>query len=212
MIVTIDGPVGSGKSTVGRVVAGALHLPFVDSGLFYRALAWLAVEQGIEPSEADRVVALANSVHLKVSEGRVEADGRDLTTFIYRPELNRILSPLAQVARVRQALVSQQRELGRQGVVMAGRDIGTVVFPGAEHKFFLTASIEERVRRRAVQFERRGEPADRAAMAREVAERDRMDSERAVAPLRPAEDAVILNTDGMTLDEVVAAILARVRA
>jgi cytidylate kinase len=203
VIVAIDGPVGSGKSTVGSRLADRLGLPFVDSGHFYRALAVLATDAGLNPGDDDELVNIAGSVRIDVADGRVRVDGRDLTAEIYKPELNRILSPLAQVAGVRQALVQQQRQLGSGGVVMAGRDIGTVVFPNAEHKFFLTASVEERVRRRALQYEKRGQNPDRDAMAREVAERDRLDSERAVAPLRAAADAVVVDTDGLTLEEVV---------
>ena len=111
---------------------------------------------------------------------------------------------------VREALVAQQRQMGEHGVVMAGRDIGTVVFPGAEHKFFLTASLIEKVRRRAAQYERRGEAVDEEAMRKEVELRDRVDSERAVAPLKPAEDAVVINTDELSLDDVVDAIITEI--
>ena len=210
MIVAIDGPVGSGKSTVGGRLADRLGLPFVDSGHFYRALAVLALEQGLQPGDDEQLVELARSVRIDVGNGTVRVGDRELTSDIYRPELNRILSPLAQVRGVREAMVAQQRELGRGGVVMAGRDIGTVVFPTADFKFFLTASVEERVRRRSLQYERRGEKPDREAMAREVAERDRLDSEREVAPLRAAPDAVLVDTDRLTLDEVVEALFDRI--
>lgn len=207
MIVAIDGPAGSGKSAVGRRVAEALGLPFVDSGLMYRAIGCLARESGIALDDADQLTCLAASVTVRIDGRDVHVDGRDYTGRVYRPELSEAASQVGQVAGVRVAVVGQLRALGQGGVVMAGRDIGTVVFPDADYKFFLTASTEERARRRAAQIAARGERADPLRMRMEVEERDRRDSGRAVAPMRPAEDAVVLETDGMDLDQVVANVL-----
>jgi cytidylate kinase len=212
VIVAIDGPAGSGKSAVGRRVAEALGLPFVDSGLMYRAIALLARERGVELNDGASLTRLAGKVKLQVDGRKLWIDGQDYTDQVYSPDLSEGASLVGKVAGVRLALVAQQRALGRQGVVMAGRDIGTVVFPDTRYKFFLTASVDERVRRRAAQIEARGEVPDAAELRREVEERDRRDSQRSVAPMHPAEDAAVLDTDHLDLDGVVAEVLRRIRA
>ncbi len=211
MIVTIDGPAGSGKSAVGRRVAEALRLPFVDSGLMYRAVGALALERDVPLDDADALAALAGATTVGIEGREVRVDGRDYTGRVYGPDLSAAASRVAEVPGVRLAVVVQLRAMGRGGVVMAGRDIGTVVFPDADHKFYLTASSEERARRRAAQITGRGEQADPERLRVEVEERDRRDAGRAVAPMRAAEDAVVLDTDGLTLAEVVEAVLDRVR-
>lgn len=211
MIVTIDGGVASGKSAVGRRVADLLGLPFVDSGLMYRAITRLAAQRGIDPQDADAVTRLADSTKIRIDGERVFADGTELTAGIYDTEHAEALPIVSAVPGVRQALVEQQRRMAESGVVMAGRDIGTVVFPVADHKFFLVASVDEKVRRRAAQFERRGERVDQESMRREVELRDRVDSERPVAPLKPAADAKIIDTDNLDVDQVVDRILQSVR-
>jgi cytidylate kinase len=210
VIIAIDGGVASGKSAVGRRVADALGLPFVDSGLMYRAITKVAAERGIDPNDSEALTRLARSVQLKVDGERILADGVDLSEGIYDADQADALPRVSAIPGVREALVAQQRRLGQGGVVMAGRDIGTVVFPEADHKLFLTASLDEKVRRRAAQYERRGEKADEAAMRREVEERDRVDTQRAVAPLRPAPDAVVIETDKLDVDQVVDVILRHV--
>jgi cytidylate kinase len=212
MIVTIDGGVASGKSAVGRRVAEALGLTFVDSGLMYRAITRIAAERGIDPRDAEAVTRLAEITDLRIDGERVWADGVELTDGIYDSDQADALPLVSATPGVRAALVKQQRSLGKAGVVMAGRDIGTVVFPDADHKFFLTASLDEKVRRRAAQYERRGERADEEAMRKEVADRDRVDTQRAVAPLKPAPDAVVIDTDHLDVDQVVDIILRHVAA
>jgi cytidylate kinase len=212
VIVAIDGGVASGKSAVGKRVADALNLPFVDSGLMYRAVTRVASERGIDPGDVDALVDLARKTELKVDGERVWADGVELTGGIFDADHMDALPRVSAIAGVREALVAQQRRLGHGGVVMAGRDIGTVVFPDADYKFFLTASLEEKVRRRAMQYEKRGEAVDEEAMRKEVEARDRVDTERAVAPLRPALDAMVIDTDELTVDEVVDKILRRIGA
>jgi len=210
MIVTIDGGVASGKSAVGKRVADALGLPFVDSGLMYRAITRLAAERRIDPQDSDATAALAHVTPIRIDGERVWAGGKELTEGIYDSDFADALPVISATPGVREALVAQQRQMGERGVVMAGRDIGTVVFPDAEHKFFLTASLAEKVRRRAAQYERRGEAVDEEAMRKEVELRDRVDSERAVAPLKPAEDAVVINTDDLSVDDVVDAIITEI--
>jgi len=212
MIVTIDGGVASGKSAVGKRVAEKLGLPFIDSGLMYRAITRIAMQRGIDPRDAAAVTRLAESTKLRIDGERVWADGQELTEGIYDADYADALPIISAIPGVRKALVEEQRRMGESGVVMAGRDIGTVVFPDAGHKFFLVASLEEKVRRRAAQYERRGERVDEEAMRKEVELRDRVDSERPVAPLRPAEDAVIIDTDHLDLDQVVDRIVGHVQA
>ncbi|HET7421740.1 MAG TPA: (d)CMP kinase [Candidatus Dormibacteraeota bacterium] len=212
MIVAIDGGVASGKSAVGRRVAEKLDLPFIDSGLMYRAITRLAAQRGVDASDAGAVTRLAESTRIRIDGERVWADGDELTEGIYDTDYADALPIVSATPGVRAALVAQQREMAEHGVVMAGRDIGTVVFPNADHKFFLIASLDEKVRRRAAQYERRGERVDEESMRKEVELRDRVDSNRPVAPLRPAEDAEIIDTDNLDLDEVVERIVQRVLA
>jgi len=212
MIIAIDGGVATGKSAVGKRVAERLGLPFIDSGLMYRAITRLAAERGLDPGDTEAVAKLAHAVAIKVEGERVWADGVELTDGIYDADFADALPRISANPGVREALVTQQRSMGRQGVLMAGRDIGTVVFPDADHKFFLVASLDEKVRRREAQFERRGEPVDPEALRKEVETRDRGDTERAVAPLRPAPDAVVIDTDDLTVDQVVDLIVQHVKA
>ena len=207
MIIAIDGGVASGKSAVGKRVAEGLGLSFVDSGLMYRAITSVAAERGMDPHDADALTRLAMSTDVRIEGERVWANGMELTDRIYDADHSEALPLVAAVPGVREALVEQQRRMGDRGVVMAGRDIGTVVFPDAEYKLFLVASLDEKVRRRAAQFEKRGERVDPEAMRKEVEERDRVDTQRAVAPLRPAPDAVVIDTDRLDVDQVVDVIL-----
>jgi cytidylate kinase len=211
VIVAIDGGVASGKSAVGRRVAEKLGLPFVDSGLMYRAITRLAAERGLDPHDASAVTELAESSDVRVEGEHVWADGVELTEGIFDADYADALPLISATPGVRHALVAQQRRMGDTGVVMAGRDIGTVVFPHADHKFFLVASLDEKVRRRAAQYERRGERVDEEAMRKEVEARDRVDTERAVAPLRPAHEAIVIDTDRLDVDQVVDLIVDRVR-
>lgn len=211
-VVAIDGPAGAGKSAVGRRVAEMLDLPFLDSGLLYRAVTWLALERGLPASDVAALVAIASSPELNVVGGSIRLGDRDLGEVVHQPEILWNLSRIAALGPVREAINAKQRALARTGMVVAGRDIGTVVFPETPFKFFLTATVEERVRRRAAQFERRGEPFDREVMAREITTRDELDSTREVAPLMPAADAVIIATDGMSLDGVVQQVVERIQS
>ena len=179
--------------------------------MFYRAVALLAQEEQVPLDDGERLAAIASRPALRIEKESILLGDRDLTDLIHRPEINRNLSAIAGVAQVRDAINARQRELASGGLVVAGRDIGTVVFPRARHKFFLTAGLRERVRRRLTQIGRRGETVDEAAMEREIAGRDVADSTRAVAPLRPAADAAVINTDHLKVDEVVEMILKLIR-
>ena len=188
-----------------------MGLPFVDSGLMYRAVGCRALEDGVPLDDSDALTRLAGETTVHIEGASVLVNGLDYTDRVYSPELSEAASQVGQVPGVRLAMVAQQRALGRGGVVMAGRDIGTVVFPDADFKFYLTASSEERARRRAVQIASRGQRPDPEKLRVEVEERDRRDAGRPVAPMRPADDAIVLETDGLDLPQVVAEVLRRVK-
>ena len=214
-VISLDGPASSGKSSVGAAVAAALGLRFFDSGLLYRALAWAAVDQAVDPSDGPGVAALASSVAVEADDNgrldRVRIDGRDVSAQIRTPEVDRVVSAVARAPEVRAALLVRQRELVEAGgIVVAGRDIGTVVLPGADVKIWLDASAEERAARRAL--ERGIDPASAAgrAILDDLRRRDRADGGRAIAPARPADDAIHVLTDGNTLDQTVAAVIGAV--
>jgi CMP/dCMP kinase len=220
-VVAIDGPAGAGKSTVTKLVARALGYLLVDTGALYRTVALAAKRRGFDFDDAEQVGALAEQLALRDAVAlapepgggqRVLLDGEDVSLAIRTQELGQGASKVSAQARVRAALLELQRAAGRQGgVVLEGRDIGTVVFPDAEAKLFLTASVDERARRRFEQLKRAGEPADLEAVTREVVERDRRDSTRPIAPLRQAEDAVVVDSSGIGIEEVVARIVSHVR-
>jgi cytidylate kinase len=220
LVVALDGPGSSGKSTVGSAAAEYLGYRFCDTGMFYRAVTWLALERGVPTDDGAALAALVPDVELAPeTEGqamRVLVGGRDVTATIASARVDRHVSDVARQPGVRAALLPRQRDLATGGgIVMAGRDIGTVVLPDADLKLFLDASVEERARRRA---EQRGVDAESPAgdqLLDELRRRDRIDGTRDIAPLRAAEDAVVIKTDGNTLgqtiDEVVAAIRRRER-
>lgn len=212
-IVAIDGPAGAGKSTVARGVADRLGYLYIDTGAMYRAIAWKALEACVPINEQRAVVALAlrTDVALATVDGEqhVFADGEDVSQAIRTAEATRASSAVSAIPGVRKRLVELQRNMAADGgVVMEGRDIGTVVFPNAQVKIFLTATAEERARRRVEQMREAGVEADPVKIAAEMRERDLRDSSRANAPLVQAPDAVLLDTDGMSIEQVIDAIIA----
>ena len=211
-VIAIDGPAAAGKSTVGREIGIRLGYPFLDTGAIYRAMTWAALHRGVDLSDEDALSDLAASLNIDVGSPTPESiepstifvDGIDVTRFLRQPEVEAAVSLVSRVAGVRNALVKLQRDLaGRNAVVMAGRDIGTVVLPNADLKLYLDASVEERARRRFAELSALGMDLTEEDVLRDLRRRDRIDSERSVSPLRPAEDAVVLDTDGLTLEKVV---------
>jgi cytidylate kinase len=210
-IIAIDGPAASGKSTLGFRLAEALGYLYFDTGLMYRAVTWLALNRGIAINDEPTVTRLAEDVPIEVTapsleDGRVcdvVVDGHDITWEIRKPEVDANVSVVSAYSGVRKALTAQQRRIGMRGrVVMVGRDIGTVVLPEADLKIYLDASPEERANRRHKEIVGHGGRANYADVLGKVRDRDRIDSTRAIAPLKPAADAVILNSDALNADDV----------
>jgi cytidylate kinase len=212
LIIAIDGPSGAGKGTIARAVAARLGYRHIDTGAMYRAVAWLASQQGADLRDEAAVAALSERAVFDMTDGRVVIDGHDVSRAIRTVEIDAAAASVARHPAVRRVLVARQRALGLDGgVVMEGRDIGTVVFPDADLKIFLDASPEERARRRAA------DPAHRASsgtaladVATALAERDKSDATRAVSPLAMATDALHLETTGLSVDAVVDRVMAAV--
>ena len=213
MVVAIDGPAGAGKSTIAKRVAARLGFTYIDSGAMYRAVALWALRQKVDPGDMHRMQQLAMAAQIDLSPGRIRLNGEDVTEAIRTPEVSGGASKVAVIPGVRRAMVAKQRLMGEHSsVVMEGRDIGTVVFPGADVKIFLDADPQERVRRRLGDVRASGEEIPESALAAQMKERDQRDSTRADGPLAQAPDAVYLDSTSLTVEEVEEAILRIVRS
>mgnify|MGYP001509579911 FL=1 len=210
-VVAIDGPAGAGKSTIARQVAGKLGFAYIDTGAMYRAVTWKLLQTGeaFSPALAGELAQRIRIVFVPEGEiNRVLVDGTEVTRAIRSIEVTSLVSKVAAVPAVREAMVAQQRRMGMEGgIVMDGRDIGTVVFPAAQCKIFLTASVEERALRRGKELAAKGEAVNYEQLRTAIARRDKEDSERAVSPLRQAEDAIYLDTTEMDITRVTEEIL-----
>ena len=208
-MIAIDGPSGVGKGTVARAIADAFGYRHVDTGAMYRALAWRVIDLGVDLENEPAVFALASRSEIVVANGQVAVDGVDVTSAIRTPQIDRAVTSVARMPSVRELFVVRQRALGRDGgIVMEGRDIGTVVFPDADVKIYLDASPEERARRRAADPAHGGRGQALATVASAMADRDRIDSTRAASPLMIAPDAVVVDTSGLAVPDVVAKVIA----
>ena len=213
MSIAIDGPVASGKTVVGRLLARRLGYRFLDTGTMYRAVTWGAIMRGIDLDDDDSLTRLASTLAMRLiadkGEDRLVVDGEDVTNHLRGQEVERGVSLVAKVSGVRSALVNQQRTIAKEGpIVMVGRDIGTVVLTDAKLKVFLEASVELRARRRVQELEEEGQKPDFQQVVDDLVQRDKIDSERADSPLRPAGDALQIDTDNLEIDEVAAKILS----
>ena len=211
IVVAIDGPAGAGKSTIAKLVAEKLGYAYIDTGAMYRSVAWKFLQTGKDFDEA-LISSLAKTMVIEfkpeASVNRVFVDGAEVTDAIRSAEVTANVSRVAAIGAVREAMVAQQRRMGESGgVLMDGRDIGTVVFPNAQLKIFLTASVEERALRRYKELMAKGQDVDLAQLKGDIASRDKQDSERAISPLRQAENALLLDTSHMNIEQVTAKIL-----
>jgi cytidylate kinase len=219
-VIAIDGPAASGKSTIGELLARRLGYLYFDTGAMYRAVTWVALARGVPIADEAAVTRLSETVIIEVTRPTVDdgrqytvlADGEDITWDIRRPEVDANVSPVSAYPGVRAALTAQQRRIAAQGrVVMVGRDIGTVVAPDADLKIYLDAAVEERARRRYREVVARGQQADYQVILEGMRRRDQIDSHRATAPLKPAEDAAIIDTTHMSIPEVLDAVMALIK-
>jgi len=212
LVIAIDGPSGAGKGTISRTLSETLGYRHIDTGAMYRAVGWKALHENISLDDETAVAALAQRAAIVVEGGVVSIDGHDVTRAIRTPEIDKAATAVARLPRVREVLVARQRALGAEGgVVMEGRDIGTVVFPNADLKIYLDASPEERARRRANDSAHTGSQAGQAAVADAIKARDTSDTTRTVSPLTLAPDAEHIDTTTMPIGEVVERVLALVR-
>ena len=213
LTIAIDGPSGVGKGTVARAVAAELGYRHVDSGAMYRAVGWKALRDGVPLEDEAAVAALAERARIDVTGTHVTIDGIDVTRAIRTPEIDRAAAGVARLPRVRSVLVERQRRMAIDGgIVMEGRDIGTVVFPGADVKLYLDASPEERARRRANDSAHTGVPVAVSVVATLLTQRDEIDRTRTASPLHAAPDALLVDTTGKDVETVVSEVLALVRA
>lgn len=215
LIIAIDGPSGSGKSTVGRMLAQALNLLYVDTGSMYRAIALAVIEAKIDPADKQAVVELAKKSVIdldgKPDALRVLLNGRDVTELTRAEVVTAMSSIISAISGVRRAMVARQREIGKRGAVLNGRDIGTVVFPDADVKFFLDATPKERAERRFKEDKARHLTTSFAETLEEMIERDRRDSTRADSPLKAADNAIIIDSTDLSIDEVLAKMMKTIQ-
>lgn len=205
-VVAIDGPGGAGKSTIARLLAQKLNYLHLDTGAMYRAVTLAALRENIDFNQQEKLIELARKIDISFDQkGEILLDGENVSEEIRKAEVNKHVSQTAAVKGVRDVLVKKQQQLARNNkVVMDGRDITTVVLPEADHKFFLTASLEERARRRYQEVRSKNKDADFEKIKESIARRDKMDSEREHSPLKKAEDAVLVDTTNLSIDEVLA--------
>lgn len=209
VVITIDGPAGAGKSTVSRLVARRLDFVYLDTGAMYRAVALAAKKNGVDLEDHQSLGALCDKLDISFDNTtdppRILLDSRDISREIRTPEIDMLASRVSAIKEVREAMTSLQRKVAAEAgkVVAEGRDMGTVVFPNARWKFFLTATLDERARRRYEELIQRGEKISKSNVAKEMKKRDEQDSNRALAPLKPADDAMIIDTTNLSIDQVV---------
>ena len=214
--IAIDGSAGAGKSSVAKVLARRLGCIYLDTGAMYRAVTWLALQKQVAFDDMEGIKDLLQTIELEFKDvdgmQHLYCNGTDVTEAIRTPEISANVSAVSMIPQVREAMTAQQQKIAAgSDVLMDGRDIGTTVLPNARYKFFLTASLEERARRRALELEQKGIAVDMEQLIADIALRDKKDSEREVSPLKQAEDAVLIDTSSLTFDEVVENLFMRIK-
>ncbi len=216
-VIAIDGPAGAGKSTISKMVAKQLKYIYIDTGAMYRAVAWRVLQEYKPPISTEQIIASIQDIDIKLSYDdkqnlQVETNGTNVTTEIRTPQVTALVSQVAAVGQVREKMVELQRNMAKQGkILMDGRDIGTCVLPNADLKIYLTASADERANRRAKQMAQKGYNIDVEKIKADIIARDEADMNREISPLKKADDAVLLDTTDMTIDEVLKTIIKMVQ-
>ena len=215
-IITIDGPAGSGKSTVSRMIAGLLHFFYLDTGAMYRAVALQAQREGVDYKDKEKLERICQNIDLKFwidgGHNKISLGEEDVTLAIRSPEMDMLSSKISAIKEVREAMKALQHKIGSNGRMVAeGRDMGTVVFPDADYKFFITATPEIRAERRFKERQNRGEAVSMAEVGRELRQRDKQDTKRGIAPLKPAKDAKVIDSTDLNQNEVAELILKEVK-
>lgn len=206
--IAIDGPAGAGKSTIAKLIAKNLNITYIDTGAMYRALTYKILKKSIDLKNYDLIIKIVNETIIELEKNKVFIDRKDVSDKIRHPIINNNVSKVARIPEVRTRMVEMQREIAHnKSVVMDGRDIGTYVLPNAKYKFFLTASIGERTHRRYVQLKNKGIVTSLEDTKKEIVNRDRMDTERLIAPLKPAQDAIIIDTTSKSINTVIKEII-----
>lgn len=212
ILIAIDGPSGAGKSTIARELAKELHIAYVDTGAMYRALAYKLEQMKIEDYEdVQNILEIMNSTEIEYKDGNIFLDGIDINEAIRREEIGSLASKISSIAEVRELLVKQQQEMSRKiSMIMDGRDIGTVVLPNANHKFYIIADLEVRAKRRVMQLEESGKFADLETVLENMQKRDYDDIHRAASPLKQADDAIVIDTTELSLEDTIQKILLHI--
>ncbi len=212
MHIAIDGPAGSGKSTVAKILAHKLNLTYIDTGAMYRAITLKIIWNKINPNDPNDIQNLMENTSISIRNNRVFLDNKDVSNKLRTPEVNKLVSRVSKIKKIRQHMVKLQKEMARNNnVIMDGRDIATRVLPDADFKFFLTASLEERAKRRAKDLKKAGYVYDFGQIKKEIEARDKMDMKRRESPLRRAKDAVLIDTTNKSIQEVVDEILSHIK-
>lgn len=208
MNIAIDGPAGAGKSTIAKILAEKLGMNYIDTGAMYRAITLKAIENNIDFNDVSSLINLVNNTDIKISNGRIYLDNKDVTNKIRTPLVNQKVSIIAAISEIREKMIYLQKKLAEDGnVIMDGRDIGTVVLPNASLKFFITATVEERAKRRFLELKAKGYDVNYDNIKKEILSRDEQDMKRKISPLKLAEDAIVIDTSNKEIEEIIQEIL-----